>query len=79
MDYRFCDELSSGDLRSEIHSPGTSNEVGVSESPILEPKCLINLDNQVLMKCMVTLGANVGTRPVEDKMNFTSSQKLMIF
>lgn len=40
LDCKFYDELSGGNLRSEIHSPGTSNdEVGVSESSILAPRC----------------------------------------
>ncbi|XP_057549362.1 uncharacterized protein LOC130827611 isoform X2 [Amaranthus tricolor] len=67
LDCEFCDEVTAEDLKSEDHSPGTSNEeVGVSQSSILEPRCATpdEIDGDSGNKCY--------NRPVQNKMKLIS-------
>ncbi|CAO2824279.1 unnamed protein product [Amaranthus hypochondriacus] len=74
LDYKFCDDVTAEDLKSEHHSPGTSNEeVGLSQSSIVEPRCFNKqfgkatpdeIDGDSGNKCY--------NRPVQNKMKLKS-------
>ncbi|KMT06278.1 hypothetical protein BVRB_7g162030 [Beta vulgaris subsp. vulgaris] len=76
LDCQFCDEWNADSLRSEINSPGTSDEeVGASESSILPPQCL---NDQIVKITSDEMPNDSGgdsryQRPVEDKMDLKCS------
>lgn len=76
LDCKFYDELSVGTLRSEVNSPETSNEeVGVSESSIIAPRCF---NDQFGKTTADAMHGNSGRkcwyqRPVEDNMGLKCS------
>ncbi|XP_021715742.1 uncharacterized protein LOC110683658 [Chenopodium quinoa] len=75
LDCKFYDELSVGNLRSEIHSPETSNEeVGVSESSVLVPRCFNDQFGKTAKEMHGDLGSKCRYQmPVEDNMGLKCS------
>lgn len=80
LDCEFCDELGCNELgvanlRSEIHSPGTSNdEVGVSESSALATQCFTDQSKNPTTDEMHDDSGSTCRyeRPVEDKLGSNS-------